>query len=84
LNQLWIAESFAPPQGGDCGCPWASKTPLGLLSLVIALVLLLVAWPRRGVSRAWLGDGGLAVTFPALVLVFLSLGCGLLVTAYAQ
>ena len=52
------------------------ETSLGLLSLVIALVLLLLAWPKRGVSREWLGDGGLAVTFPALVLVFLSLGCG--------
>ena len=64
--------------------PLGLETSLGLLSLVIALVLLLLAWPTRGVSREWLGDGGLAVTFPALVLVFLSLGCGLLVSAYAQ
>jgi hypothetical protein len=64
--------------------PLGLETSLGLLSLMIALLLLLVAWPKRSVSRAWLGDGGLAVTFPALVLVFLSLGCGLLVSAYAQ
>jgi len=64
--------------------PLGLEASLGLLSLVVALLLLTVAWPKRGVSRAWLGDGGLAVTFPALVLVFLSLGCGLLVSAYAQ
>ena len=64
--------------------PLGLETSLGLLSLVIALLLLLDAWPKRGESRAWLGGGGLAMTFPALVLVFLSLGCGLLVGAYAQ
>ena len=62
----------------------ALETVGGIVCLVIAAGMLLVAWPRRGVSRGWLGDGGLAVVYPALILVFLSLGCGLLVTAFGR
>ena len=55
---------------------------VGILCLLTALTLMLLARPRRGVSPRWLGNGGLAVVYPAIILVFIAFGCGLLVTAY--
>ena len=55
---------------------------VGILCLLTALTLMLLARPRGGVSPRWLGNGGLAVVYPAIILVFIAFGCGLLVTAY--
>ena len=58
------------------------ETLVAILCLATALALVLVARPRGAESPRWLGNGGLAVVYPAIILVFIAFGCGLLVTAY--
>ena len=60
-----------------------AETLVAILCLATALALVFVAWPRGGVSPTWLGNGGLAVVYPAIILVFIAFGCGL-VTAYGR
>ena len=60
------------------------ETVVALVCLGTALALLLLARPRAGLSPKWLGNGGFAVVYPAIILVFIAFGCGLLVTAYGR
>ena len=60
------------------------ETLVGVFCLATALALLLIARPRAGVSPRWLGNGGFAVVYPAIILIFIAFGCGLLVTAYGR
>ena len=55
------------------------QLPLGIASLVLAVAM--IFWGRRNASRL-MRSGLLFVAYPSIVLVFIALGCALVVTSF--
>jgi hypothetical protein len=56
----------------------ATEVVLGIAALAFALAL--IVYGRRFSYTAFMQTGVVTATYPAIVIVFVALGCGLLIT----